>query len=65
MTLITTPIIAFILLVIAAWCGLNYLFIVVMHYAGRLYNETEANERAFQFGLCCILALGFLGLLIR
>lgn len=60
-----TTIIAIVLILIAVYCGANWLLIFYWWLRGRLYDELDAAERAFQFGLCFILALGFAGLLLK
>lgn len=53
------------LILIALYCGVNWLFIFIMWASDRLMNEPEANQRAFQFGLIAVLAVGFAGLLLK
>jgi len=62
----TNDIVAMILLIIAIYCGVNWLFIFIMYLTNQLgASEPEANQRAFQFGLILVIALGFYGLLLR
>jgi hypothetical protein len=56
-----------ILTLVAFYCGANWLLLIYWYYSGQLLDSEfeEKNRHAFMLGLCCVLALGFLGLILK
>lgn len=52
---------------IAGYCFVNWAVILYYWVTGKIITENEYaafNEQAFKYGLCGILALGFLGVML-
>jgi hypothetical protein len=62
-----TIIIAIVLLIVGIYSGAQWGRINYWDIKGLIHDDEEEglNERAFQFGLCAIIALGLAGLMFK